>query len=192
MSTSPKSASESAPKRPQKPRKPRNTYGPHPYSGALANPIPLPAPAGILMTEEQWTERRKQAYAEGFREKVPLLFEHFQIPLGDWQSLAILLAQTHVPGFLGITPERRGPKRFWTRSMMILFMEEMQTEVDGPKKRSISDAAKTLARRPEWKERLKQHCKPAEVLRRKYHELMETSAEPQDAEKPAKPLGRQK
>lgn len=71
-------------------------------------------------------------------------------------------------------------------------MEEMQKEIDGPKTRSISEAASILAKRQDWKERLKQHSKPAEVLRRKYHELMETSAEPQDAEKPAKRLGRQK
>jgi len=162
------------------------------YTGALAEPIRLPPPLGMLVTAEQWVERRQQVYAQAVRDKVPLLFEHFQIPPGDWQWLALALAQTHVPGLRSVTPERRGPKRFWTLSLIRTFVAEMQAEMNGPKKRTISDAANTLARRQEWKDRLKGHTKPAEVLRRKYHELMETSGPPPHAEKPVKQLVRSK
>lgn len=162
------------------------------YTGALAEPIRLPAPAGWLVTAEQWADRRQQLYEQAFRDKVPLLFEHFQIPPGDWQWLALALAQTHVPGLRSVTPERRGPKRFWTLSLIRTFVAEMQAEMNGPKKRTISDAANTLARRQEWKDRLKGHSKSAEVLRRKYHELMETSGPPPHAEKPVKQLVRSK
>jgi hypothetical protein len=101
-----------------------------------------------------------------------LLFEHFQIQPGDWKALAIVLAQTHVPGLQSVTPERRGPKRFWTLSILMSFKNEMQDLIDGPRQPTISTAAAILAKRPHWKERLKQHQNPAEVLRRKYHQIV--------------------
>lgn len=173
-------------------RKPRSSASPHSYTGALAEPIELPAPAGWLQSAEQWTERRNEVYWTSFEKKMPLLFQHFDLVPGDWKALALALAKVHVPGLQPVTPERRGPKRFWTLSVMQAFMAEMQAEIEGPKKRSVSDAAATLAKRQDWKQRLKGHQKPAEVLRHKYFELKKAEDPPEANEKLVKLLQRQK
>lgn len=173
-------------------RKPRSTASPHSYTGALAEPIKLPAPAGWLLSAEQWTERRNEVYWASFEKKMPLLFQHFDLLPGDWKALALALAKAHVPGLQPVTPEQRGPKRFWTIALMQAFMTEMQAEIEGPKQRSVSDAANTLAKRQDWKQRLKGYQKPAEVLRHKYFELNKVECPPEEMEKVVKQLKRQK
>lgn len=175
-----------------KARKRRSSDSQTAYPGALAEPIALPAPGGWLLTTEQWVDLRNKAYLAAFQEKLPLLFAHLEIAPGDWKALALTLAQRHVPGLQPVTPKRRGPKRFWTLSMMKTFMAEMQAEIEGPKKRSVSDAAATLAKRQDWKQRLKGHQKPAEVLRHKYFELQKAECPPEEIEKVVKQLQRKK
>lgn len=176
----------------KKPRQQHSKTGQPPYTGALAEKIALPAPRGWLLTSEQWRQQREEVYLKAFQEKLPLLFKHFDIAPGDWKTLALVLAQTHVPGLQAVTPVRRGPKQFWTIGLITTFVTEMQVEIDGPKRRTISDAAATLAKRLEWKTRLKAHAKPAEVLRHKYHELMNSKQDPDEFEKVVKQWQRNK
>ena len=89
------------------------------YSGVLATPMrlhryPRETLVGGAVPEETWRAKQGEADAknrEQFFERVEALFKHYGVAQGDFVSLAIKLAQAHVPGLRFREPGERGRGR---------------------------------------------------------------------------------
>jgi hypothetical protein len=123
------------------------------YTGPLAAPIYQPLKsAGLLGNiddllgnsaepeNDSGTESAREAAweraLEQIKEKVPLLFAHFDIDPEDehcWMRLAWGLALTHVPGMQIIlqSPPKRGPKKKWFKLGDVLVADVQAITLTG-------------------------------------------------------------
>ena len=76
------------------------------YEGILLVPYDLPAPSRDL----QKGKKRLAAYQHEMGLRIAALFQHYLVPLGDWHTLALKLAVSHVDGFKekGVRDTQRG------------------------------------------------------------------------------------
>lgn len=86
--------------------------------------------------------------ASQMRAKIRLLFKHFRITEGDYEALALALAQRHVPGF-SIAKNPPGAKRLLTPFETALLRFEIEA-VQSERRESFGDAAHRVARRGHW------------------------------------------
>lgn len=74
------------------------------YKGRLASP--LPPPPGLLTSDDYKADRA--AYEKEVKERIYLLFDHYEIKPSDrasWAKLARALAAHHVPGLKPFKPQ---------------------------------------------------------------------------------------
>jgi hypothetical protein len=147
-----------------KPRRNRRNKTTKPYVGILTTPIHIPVPRlefdGAVTRErgEEFARARDRQLAiwnqqvEAARnERLEALFAHFELPLGEWRSLALSLAEEHVRGFQFAA--KRGPKPGnskwapWELEILRGKVEEVQTSKPGTLTRS---ALRHLLKKDEW------------------------------------------
>ena len=141
------------------------------YTGVLTEKIKLPAfpkPPSLLKHHEQSTNEHIQhsnkaliqsleKLAQSQYEKIPELFEFFEIPNNDWKSLALALAYKHVKGFqYEIKDSKAGRKKEWDElKLMGLYfdfaLKRINLRLKNPQT-SYSDASiATMLAKNEWK-----------------------------------------
>ena len=117
------------------------------YSGALNQTIVRRPAVGLLRDLDR--SEQKQIKRE-IGKKLGLLFQHYKIPTtaeDRWQSLAISLAFTHVPGFAIVDPPARaGRPRRWDYNESQNLVNLIDA-INAEHKRGIKDAISIAAKR---------------------------------------------
>jgi len=138
---------------------------------ALGKPIVRMHGTGML---SDLIEGEKHIASE-VRKKIPLLFEHYEIPFDEpscWRQLAVCLALIHVDGFQIVEPAKtRGPRKSWTPQQDKEFVQAIDAlRRDGVL--TIKEAIKSAERMGTW--RWKVSLPSAET---RYHEAKRRIAE---------------
>lgn len=129
------------------------------YEGVLQKPYDLPPRS----RDPGKSKERIDAFHAQMNERITALFEHYLVPFGDWHTLALKLAVSHVDGFKekGVRDTQRG------RSTLLAKFPELFDDV----KREIAmglkvDAAcKKVARMPRYR------FLTAPSIKRRYYEF---------------------
>ena len=76
------------------------------YDGVLSKPYDLPP----FSRDPEKRKARVCSHEEQMHERIDALFRHYLVPTGDWKTLALKLADRHVPGFkeYGVRDTQRG------------------------------------------------------------------------------------
>ena len=140
------------------------------FKGPLAQRV-KPREVGLLMPAEKRVAIARQWIREDW-EKILLLCEHYDIPLGEQMfiDLTLALARDFVPGFK--TKKKTGRKEKWTvgHEQYLLIDIDRYVKENGS---TVSEAADHLASRGPWKDFLKPRDRidpmpnPGEALRRR-------------------------
>ncbi len=124
------------------------------YSGVLATPRQVHrSGAGILLEEEELCAREgeaKRKNLEQFVERVVALFKHYGVAQGDFVTLAMKLAQAHVPGFRFREPGERGrgrPSGIGTAEEIIERVEQFREILLLADKMGLKRACEILSKR---------------------------------------------
>lgn len=116
----------------------------------------------------RWYECELARVEREKKRKCQLLFGHFELREGDWESLARTLADRFIPG-LSVTRDRSGAKQRWgpiETAVLRINLEEIQAQRPG---RTLSDAARIAAKSPPWKYMIR-GSRGWETLRRRAYE----------------------
>jgi hypothetical protein len=133
------------------------------YAGKLKKPIARKR-LGWLYDESHYLEDAQRIEDERLA-KLPDLFAAHNVPLGDWQGLAMALAKAHVPGFKATRPP--GRPNDWDAKETAEFKVDVDdiAERDGL---SIVEAIKLVIRTTAWAEKTSSMTLPA--LEKRYYE----------------------
>ncbi len=124
------------------------------YSGVLATPMrfhryPRETLVGGVVPEETWRAKQvedERKNLEQFVERVVALFKHYGVAPGDFATLAMKLAQAHVPGFRFREPGERGrgrPSGIGTAEEIIERVEQFREIIPLADKRGSSVRARS-------------------------------------------------
>jgi hypothetical protein len=134
------------------------------YVGILTTPIRVPVPpsefngAVTLERAEEFARAHDRQLAiwnqqveVARNERIEALFAHFAVPRGEWQSLALSLAEKHVRGFQ--LAAKRGPKpgkSKWAPVESVILLRKVEVVRLSKPRTSIRSALRHLLKRDEW------------------------------------------
>ena len=128
------------------------------YSGVLAAPMqfyryPRETLVGGPVPEETWRAKQGEAEAKNldqFLERVVALFMHYDVPAGDFTTLALKLAWAHVPGFRFRSPgERTRGRASGTAKEILERVEQFREILPLADKLGVKRACEILSKRTE-------------------------------------------
>lgn len=135
------------------------------YTGTLVSPIVERMPDGGLLAGDAEFAKEAARVKVAQLEKLPALFEAHGVEVGDYQSLALALAETHVAGFKVV--ERAGAKVKWQVYELTQFKIAVDDLVASGEASSVTHAIDRVRRRPEWSGIIKKSATPS-ALRKQY------------------------
>ncbi len=123
------------------------------YSGVLATPMKLHSAGPRILLQETLPAREAEAKrknAEQLAERVVALFKHYGVAPGDFATLAMKLAQAHVPGFRIREPGEGGrgrPSGIGTSEEIIERVEQFREIIPLADKKGLKRACEILSKR---------------------------------------------
>ena len=173
----------------------KSTKSPPKFSGALDQPIiveklsglpPIPVMPKIIDSEavhEEYQELIKQynlrvaiAATEAADKKIPLLFQHYQIPQDSpskWEILSLRLAQDFVTGFSLVHQQSGAPKKWHTGLIAALYLDvedEFAAAKEANRNTNRKEVFHKLAGKEQWR-----HLGGSKNLQNQYDSAMKTS-----------------
>lgn len=124
------------------------------YTGVLATPMQVHRPRARILAQETRRVREGEAERknlEQFAERVDALFKHYGVVSGDFVSLAMELAQAHVPGFRFREPgvRRQGrPSNIGTAEDIMDRVEQFREIIPLADKMGLKRACEITSERP--------------------------------------------
>lgn len=115
------------------------------YTGDLGDPI-ASTRLGLFSSEED-AEREAHRIVAKKAEKIPALFQVHGVEVGDWPSLALALANAHVPGFRVGAPAGRPAE--WTAADDAEFRLDVDAALAAGGK-TVDRAIETVAKQDRW------------------------------------------
>ena len=140
------------------------------YEGILLKPIDPPEFSRDIVKGKLRIDSREQQTAE----RIKALFEHYHLSDGEWATLALKLADRHVPGFQwkGVRDQQRGRSTLGSKYPE-LFNDVKLLVKNGD---TIKTACQKISRRPAYK------SLTAAAIERRYYEY-KRSADPKKLRK---------
>ena len=123
------------------------------YSGVLATPMQVHRSGARILGGETLRAREAEAKRknlEQFVERVVALFKHYGVAPGDFVTLAMKLAQAHVPGFRFREPGERGrgrPSGIGTAEEIIERVEQFREIIPLADKMGLKQACEIMSKR---------------------------------------------
>src|SRR5262245_10534826 len=128
------------------------------YAGILTKPINRPRVAlkfeGAVTSEraDELARIVEQELSRELKRRFEALFEHFDVPCWDWQSLTLALANRHVPAFRIVKRGPGGRPKAWTSKRLLKLFAAVEEVKSALAIKSDLDAIRRLVKRTEeWK-----------------------------------------
>lgn len=129
------------------------------YYGVLLNPIRVSdlnrwekqAGDPLFLSTRAKRMQRDREIETGRQERVSALFKHYDLELGQWQELALALANQHVPGFTVIPNDSRVEVTDELKSRFYRYVNRRRANWGGAGA-SIRAVCKKLPNDPEFKQ----------------------------------------